>query len=224
MNGAAPAPQQHVAGDDEIRMLAVKAFNEAIDADGYETSYDIIENAIKAALGQTALRKDNGDELLGAHPFRFGNPDLAHEGDEPGVAVQLNGEVRGTDHRVSPLSREENTPPDDLPLSKVAASENHVRGIGPPHRAAIEAFNAASVRAHPVSHRTIRTAFLDQNVELPLRLSDDDVGVVFDRHGCDVFTVDVNNERPDEEAMAIALFIVECVNEAAGFTEEKLDA
>lgn len=122
MNGAAPAPQQHVAGDDEIRMLAVKAFNEAIDADGYETSYDIIANAIKAALGQTALRKDNGDELLGAHPSRFGNPDLAHEGDEPGVAVQLNGEVRGTDHRVSPLSREENTPPDDLPLSKVAAS------------------------------------------------------------------------------------------------------
>ncbi|WP_210213525.1 hypothetical protein [Sinorhizobium meliloti] len=109
-------------------MLAVKAFNEAIDADGYETSYDIIANAIKAALGQTALRKDNGDELLGAHPSRFGNPDLAHEGDEPGVAVQLNGEVRGTDHRVSPLSREENTPPDDLPLSKVAASENHTVG------------------------------------------------------------------------------------------------
>ena len=47
---------------------------------------------------------------------------------------------------------------------------------------------------------------------------------MLDRHGCDVFTVDVNNERPDEEAMAIALFIVECVNEAAGFTEEKLDA
>jgi len=96
--------------------------------------------------------------------------------------------------------------------------------IGTPHRAAITAFIAASSQVQPVSHRTIRTAFLDQNVELPLRLSDEDVGVVLDRHGCDVFTVDVNNERPDEEAMAIALFIVECVNEAAGFTEEKLDA
>lgn len=96
--------------------------------------------------------------------------------------------------------------------------------IGTPHRAAINAFIAASVQMQPVSQRAIRTAFLDQNVELPLCLSDDDVGVVLDRHGCDVFTVDVNNERPDEEAQSIAFLIVECVNEAAGFTEEKLDA
>ena len=92
------------------------------------------------------------------------------------------------------------------------------------HRAAINAFNAAAVKPHPVSHRTIRTAFLDQNVDLPLRLSDDDVGVVLDRHGCDVFTVDVNNERPDEEALTIALLIVESVNAEAGFTTEHLDA
>ncbi|RVQ74760.1 hypothetical protein [Sinorhizobium medicae] len=96
--------------------------------------------------------------------------------------------------------------------------------IGTPHRAAIEAFNTASATAQPISHRTICTAFLDQNVELPLRLSETDIGVVLDRHGCDVFTVDVNNERPDEEALAIALFIVECVNEAAGFGGESLDA
>ncbi|MDX0885554.1 hypothetical protein GOD57_11565 [Sinorhizobium medicae] len=96
--------------------------------------------------------------------------------------------------------------------------------IGAPHRAAIEAFNAASATPHPVSHRSIRTAFLDQNVELPLRLSETDIGVVLDRHGCDVFTVDVNNERPDEEALAIALLIVECVNAEAGFATEHLDA
>ncbi|RVQ01984.1 hypothetical protein [Sinorhizobium meliloti] len=95
--------------------------------------------------------------------------------------------------------------------------------IGTPHRA-IEAFNAASATPQPVRHRTIRTAFLDQNVELPLRLSDKDIGVVLDRHGCDVFTVDVNNERPDDEALAIALFIVESVNAEAGFTTEHLDA
>ncbi|WP_026618313.1 hypothetical protein M728_000349 [Ensifer sp. WSM1721] len=96
--------------------------------------------------------------------------------------------------------------------------------IGTPHRAAILTFNAAADLAKPVSHRTIRTAFLDQNVELPLRLSEEDIGVVLDRHGCDVFTVDVNNDRPDDEALAIALFIVECVNAEAGFTEEHLDA
>lgn len=96
--------------------------------------------------------------------------------------------------------------------------------IGSTHRAAINAFNATAAKPQPVSHRTIRTAFLDQNVELPLRLSETDIGVVLDRHGCDVFTVDVNNERPDEEAIAIALFIVACVNADAGFSTEKLDA
>lgn len=92
------------------------------------------------------------------------------------------------------------------------------------HRATVDAFNATAAKTHPVSHRTIRTAFLDQNVELPLRLSETDIGVVLDRHGCDVFTVDVNNERPDDEALAIALFIVESVNSEAGFTAEHLDA
>ncbi|RVO40453.1 hypothetical protein CN093_11500 [Sinorhizobium meliloti] len=96
--------------------------------------------------------------------------------------------------------------------------------IGSTHRAAINAFNATAAKPQPVSDRTIRTAFLDQNVELPLRLSETDIGVVLDPHGCDVFTVDVNNERPDDEALAIALFIVECVNEAGGFSEEHLDA
>ncbi|MDX0258932.1 hypothetical protein GOC32_28985 [Sinorhizobium meliloti] len=81
-----------------------------------------------------------------------------------------------------------------------------------------------SAKPQPVSHRTIRTAFLDQNVALPLRLSDEDVGVVLDAHGCDVFTVDVNNDRLDEEAIAIALFIVECVNTNAGFSEGRTDA
>ncbi|MDW9818200.1 hypothetical protein GOB46_21005 [Sinorhizobium meliloti] len=84
--------------------------------------------------------------------------------------------------------------------------------------------STTAAKPQPVSHRTIRTAFLDQNVELPLRLSETDIGVVLDRHGCDVFTVDVNNERPDDEALAIALFIVECVNEAGGFSEENVDA
>lgn len=93
-----------------------------------------------------------------------------------------------------------------------------------PHRSSADAFNATAAKPQRVSQRTIRTAFLDQNVELPLRLSEMDIGVVLDRHGCDVFTVDVNNERPDEEAIAIALFIVESINAEAGFTTEHLDA
>ncbi|RVG28022.1 hypothetical protein [Sinorhizobium meliloti] len=96
--------------------------------------------------------------------------------------------------------------------------------IGSTHRAAINAFNATAAKPQALSHRTIRTAFLDQNVELPLRLSETDIGVVLDRHGCDVFTVDVNNERPDEEAIAIALLLIECVNEVAGLSGETLDA
>ncbi|RVJ68836.1 hypothetical protein [Sinorhizobium medicae] len=98
---------------------------------------------------------------------------------------------------------------------------NRIERLAPD--AHINAFNATAAKPEPVSNRTIRTAFFDQNIEVPLRLSQTDIGVVLDRHGCDVFTVDVNNERPDEEALAIALFIVECVNEAAGFCGEKLD-
>ncbi|MCA1368101.1 hypothetical protein I6F15_11885 [Bradyrhizobium sp. BRP14] len=94
---------------------------------------------------------------------------------------------------------------------------------GTTHRAAIDAFNAGA-KPQSANPRTIRTAFLDQNVELPLRLSETDTGAVLDVHGCDVFTVDVNNERPDEEALAIALFIVECVNAGAGFNTEHADA
>ncbi|MEY9196605.1 hypothetical protein ABIA16_001721 [Sinorhizobium fredii] len=87
------------------------------------------------------------------------------------------------------------------------------------HRAAIDTFNAAAAKSQAVSSSTIRTAFLDQHVDL--RLSDDDIGVVLDAHGCDVFTVDVNNGRPDEEALTVAALIVEFVNDLAGFSGEK---
>ncbi|RVG84206.1 hypothetical protein CN221_33555 [Sinorhizobium meliloti] len=96
--------------------------------------------------------------------------------------------------------------------------------IGSTHRATIDALITATAKPQPVSHRTTRTAFLDQNVELPLRLSETDVGVVLDRHDCDVFTTDVNHERRDEEAQTIALLIVECVNAEAVFTTEHFDA
>ncbi|OWZ95259.1 hypothetical protein B9J07_05825 [Sinorhizobium sp. LM21] len=67
----------------------------------------------------------------------------------------------------------------------------------------------------------IRTAFLDQNVKLPLRLCDEEVGVVLDDDGVDVFTVDSNGARENEEVSTIALLIAECVNADAGFSEEQ---
>ncbi|RVQ01986.1 hypothetical protein [Sinorhizobium meliloti] len=45
-----PPPQANLMGADEIRDLAIRAFNEAIDADGYDDSYGCIEGAIRIAL------------------------------------------------------------------------------------------------------------------------------------------------------------------------------
>lgn len=59
--------------------------------------------------------------------------------------------------------------------------------------------------------------FAALNVELPLRLHDEDVGVVLDADKQDVFVVDVNAVRANEHATNIAHLIVETVNTAGGF-------
>jgi hypothetical protein len=56
-----------------------------------------------------------------------------------------------------------------------------------------------------------------RNVQLPLRLSEEDLGVVLDADGRDVFTVDSNGERPDAEVEMIAEWIVVAVNTCGGF-------
>ncbi|CCE96183.1 hypothetical protein SFHH103_01686 [Sinorhizobium fredii HH103] len=104
----------------------------------------------------------------------------------------------------------------------IAASTKPIGGVNTNHRAAIDAFNAAADRTKVIPS-TVRTAFLDQNVKLPLRLCEEEVGVVLDDDGVDVFTVDSNGGRPDEEVSTIALLIVECVNAEAGFGEERTD-
>ena len=58
------------------------------------------------------------------------------------------------------------------------------------------------------------------DVRLPLHLSEEDTGVVLDADGRDVFTVDVNSERPDDQVEAIALWIVCAVNTCGGFRLE----
>lgn len=59
--------------------------------------------------------------------------------------------------------------------------------------------------------------FAALNVELPLCLHDEDVGVVLDADKQDVFVVDVNAVRADEQATNIAGLIMKTVNSAGGF-------
>lgn len=67
-----------------------------------------------------------------------------------------------------------------------------------------------------ISSAAVVVAFRDQNVALPLRLSDEDIGVILDDDGVDVVTVDVNGDRPNAQANAIAMMIISAVNHLAG--------
>ncbi len=60
-----------------------------------------------------------------------------------------------------------------------------------------------------------------QDVKLPLRVCDEDVGVVFDADGRDVLTIDSNGERPDAQAGMIAQWIVLAVNTCGGFQADR---
>lgn len=63
---------------------------------------------------------------------------------------------------------------------------------------------------------SLRVALDALEVKLPLRVATNDVGCVQDADGEDVFVVDVNNERDDEQVKAISTIIVTLVNAAAG--------
>ena len=53
-------------------------------------------------------------------------------------------------------------------------------------------------------------------VKLPLRMSAEEIGVVVDADGEDVFTVDVNGDLSDEGATEIAFLIMLAVNTCGG--------
>lgn len=55
------------------------------------------------------------------------------------------------------------------------------------------------------------------NVKLPLRPSEEDVGVILDAEGADVLTVDSNGDRENAEVEIITLMIVLAVNTCGGF-------
>ena len=61
----------------------------------------------------------------------------------------------------------------------------------------------------------LATAFKAFGVRLPLRLSDEDVGVALDANDFDVLTVDVNSTLPDSTVAEIARLVVMAVNVAA---------
>lgn len=60
----------------------------------------------------------------------------------------------------------------------------------------------------------------DQDVALPLRLSEEYIGVVLDADGRDVLVVDVNSERPNDQVAMIAGCIMLAVNIYGGFRGE----
>lgn len=74
------------------------------------------------------------------------------------------------------------------------------------------------------SPRTVAAAFAQVGVKLPLRLSDEDTGVIPDEDGVDIITVDVNGFREDELVMSIASLVISAINLFAGFEEFVDDA
>lgn len=66
-----------------------------------------------------------------------------------------------------------------------------------------------------MADRSTFAAFLIAEVRLPLRLSEEDLGVALDADGRDVLTVDVNGERPNDQVEAICLAIVDVINAAS---------
>ena len=66
----------------------------------------------------------------------------------------------------------------------------------------------------------VRAAFADQGVKLPLRLSDEDVGVILDDDGAEVLTIDSNGMRDDQNVQMIAALVATAVNDLAGFDFE----
>jgi hypothetical protein len=69
---------------------------------------------------------------------------------------------------------------------------------------------------YPASDEEFVAALDRLGIKLPLRLSEEDVGVVLDAEGRDVFTVDVNNGLSDAEATEIAELLVAGVHIGAG--------
>jgi hypothetical protein len=65
---------------------------------------------------------------------------------------------------------------------------------------------------------------LQANVRLPLSLSRECPATIVDADGRDVATIDINRERPDPEAIKIALWLMMAVNLCGGHGSAALPA
>lgn len=69
---------------------------------------------------------------------------------------------------------------------------------------------------NPATTETYVKALGECCVKLPLNVGAE-LGVIYDADGRDVITIDVNNERDDEQVELIAQWIVLAVNTCGGF-------
>lgn len=76
------------------------------------------------------------------------------------------------------------------------------------------------VLKNPATTETFRAMLADENVTLPINLSESDVGVILGADGRDVLVIDVNSERPDPQVAEIANLIIFAVNTYGGFRAE----
>ncbi len=100
--------------------------------------------------------------------------------------------------------------------------EGHVAVIDAQGRATGETRPLADAPAieDPAPAETFARSLAALHVRLPLDHHAAEVGVVVDAAGHDVFCVDTNGERDDEEVLAIATWIICAVNTCGGFRAE----
>lgn len=76
---------------------------------------------------------------------------------------------------------------------------------------------AQTIFENPDTALGYQTAFRANNVELPLRPSNVEIGVLVDAQGNDVITIDVNGARPDSEVEALTAYLCMAINQSGGY-------
>jgi hypothetical protein len=74
---------------------------------------------------------------------------------------------------------------------------------------------------NPATTQAYVDALAHVDVKLPLTPSADDCGVIVDADGRGIITIDVNNERPDDQVAQIADWIALAVNTCGGFNARR---
>ncbi|SMD18258.1 hypothetical protein [Rhizobium sp. RU36D] len=67
----------------------------------------------------------------------------------------------------------------------------------------------------PATPAAIVAALAAAQVKLPLRMSEQDTGVILDDDGHDIITIDSNGKREDDQVDIIAMLVVSAINHLA---------